>query len=216
MFDLLSRLFSSTKKKEEPVQQKPSGLFEGMSSEEIRQLWVEELTFALNETRAMLNRILIAVSEQLTIIQENLGFILKELPNVSYREEGIKELIEETCHNFQTSIVWDIRKEIDDGLRDLSKMSDEDVMDPEHQDRDVIANIDLAATWSDNELEKLHQIADHLFELREDGETPGAGDVLLIESLTNMQNARNRIGELRDGLYRTLRIDYHLERDQQG
>jgi len=31
-----------------------------------------------------------------------------------------------------------------------------------------------------------------------------------------MQNARNRIGELRDGLYRTLRIDYHLERDQQG
>ena len=216
MFDLLSRLFSSTKKKEEPVQQKPSGLFEGMSSEEIRQLWEEELTFALNETRAMLNRILIAVSEQLTIIQENLGFILKELPNVSYREEGIKELIEETCHNFQTSIVWDIRKEIDDALRDLSKMSDEDVMDPEHQDRDVIANIDLAASWTDNELEKLHQIAGRLFELREDGESSGSGDVLLIESLTNMQNARNRIGELRDGLYRTLRIDYHLERDQQG
>ena len=216
MFDLLSRLFSSTKKKEEPVQQKPSGLFEGLSSEQIAQLWEEELTFALNETRAMLNRILVAVSEQLTIIQENLGFILKELPNVSYREEGIKELIEETCHNFQTSIVWDIRKEIDDALRDLSKMSDEDVMDPEHQDRDVIANIDLAASWTDNELEKLHQIAGRLFELREDGESSGSGDVLLIESLTNMQNARNRIGELRDGLYRTLRIDYHLERDQQG
>jgi len=95
-------------------------------------------------------------------------------------------------------------------------MSDEDVMDPEHQDRDVIANIDLAASWSDNELEKLHQIAGRLFELREDGESSGSGDVLLIESLTNMQNARNRIGELRDGLYRTLRIDYHLERDQQG
>jgi len=216
MFDLLSRLFSSTKKKEEPVQQKPSGLFEGLSSEQIAQLWEEELTFALNETRAMLNRILVAVSEQLTIIQENLGFILKELPNVSYREEGIKELIEETCSNFQTSIVWDIRKEIDDALRDLSKMSDEDVMDPEHQDRDVIANIDLAASWTDNELEKLHQIAGRLFELREDGESSGSGDVLLIESLTNMQNARNRIGELRDGLYRTLRIDYHLERDQQG
>lgn len=212
MFELLAKLFNHSKK-EEADQRKSSGLFEGMTTQEIAQLWEEEFTFARNETRAMLSRILTAVLQQLTIIQDNLGFILKELPNVIYPQQGIKEQIESTCHDFQTSIVWDIRKEIEEAFRDLEVMSDDDVMDPVRQNQGVITNIDLAASWTDNELEKLHQIASRLLELKEDGVPPSAGDVLLIESLTNMQNARNRIGELRDGLYRTLRIDYHMGRD---
>ena len=144
---------------------------------------------------------LAGVIKSLNEIQDNIYFVLKELPNVELPEDLLKQ-VKSVLKNFSTSMFWDIKKEVSDGQKALSSASDDEVLDSDWQEREIFASISLTNSYMQDDFSRLDKIIQKLQE--PEFKEFGSARILIMESVVNMLNANKKNSERYKNLQKEL------------
>jgi|SaaInlStandDraft_7_1057024.scaffolds.fasta_scaffold49424_2 hypothetical protein len=158
-----------------------------------------------NKIKEIIEKALNEVLELLDEIQGNIHFVYKEIPNVKLPEddESVMELEDEissTLNSFNTSISWDVKKEIQEAAYALEKAGIDQLHSDEWLDHEIFANIDLTTSYMQSDFVNLDEIVKKL-ENYKGVEECRLLRALVTESVTNMLVANNKINETRKLLF---------------
>lgn len=145
------------------------------------------------------------VLELLNEIQDNIHYINKELPNTGLSEDNESEVeleieISNILNSFNTSMSWDIKKEIQEAIYTLQKSNNEQLVSEQWMDREIFASIDLAISYMQNDFMNLDKVVKELNN-KKPIEKYGLLNILITESVTNMLLANNKIHDIRKSLF---------------
>jgi len=134
------------------------------------------------------------VYQDLVKIEDNLRFILNEVPSQELNDETPSK-ISAVCNNFYWTIN-DCKKELRNAEDKLGLHPNEAPLDPGSVNPDPRVNIEMIEIWLSEEINNLHELTTALHALADKELLRfGAADILVTESAANILNAYNNIRE---------------------
>jgi hypothetical protein len=176
----------------------------------INKIIVEEtIKFTAADKRRQIESALTGVSGSLNEIQDNIDFILKELPNVELPDEILKE-VKGLLDDFRAAMPKSIKIEIAKGWWALTQADDNTVLLRDWQEKEIIDRVELTNIYLQKYFDKLDAIVQILQQL--ENKKYSLARTLIMESVANMLNANQKNFER----YKNLRYKLNsIENNQQ-